>query len=59
MKGVNNEEAVPEYLLNQDWLNELSVLLVKHSGLGLYPDIAAMKTIELYGVYQWLRHLSL
>jgi len=41
-------------LFELGWMEELPILLTKHSGLGVDPDIAGMSIIELWGIYQYL-----
>lgn len=48
----------PEYLLSMAWLNELAVLLARHHGLGITPDLASMSLIELYGPFLHLSRMG-
>ena len=40
------------------WLEELQELALRYPALGVGPDLAALSTIELWGVLQYLRRLA-
>lgn len=40
-----------------DWLNELEMLLVRFSHLGIDADIAALSLVEAWGLYCLLSRL--
>lgn len=42
----------------EPWLDELSMLLERFSGLAISADIAALSLCELWGMYCYLRHLA-
>ena len=44
--------------LNGSWLQELEALVVRHSHLGIAPDIASLSLIEAWGLHQWLIRLG-
>ena len=55
---VDKVSKLPRYLDNFDWLNELELLLVKHSGMGIGAEVYSMTYLELWGLYQWLKHIG-
>lgn len=40
------------------WLDELKILLVRFSDIGITPNIAMMTLRELRGIYRYLTHLA-
>jgi hypothetical protein len=40
------------------WLDDLSSLLARFSGMGIGADIAAMSLCELSGLYSFLRRIA-
>ena len=45
--------------MNRDtWLEQLEMLLIRFSHLGIGADIASMSLIELWAVYQYLLRLT-
>lgn len=40
------------------WRQELEELVVKHSHLGIMPDMASLSLVEAWGLYQWLSRLG-
>jgi hypothetical protein len=40
-------------------LDELEMLLSRHSGLGIGSDVLHMSALELHGLYQFLTRLQL
>lgn len=50
--------VTPEYILSLAWIDELRMLVNKHSHLGIIPDLAHMSTVELWGVYRYLLHME-
>lgn len=42
----------------REWLNDLEMLLFKYSGHGIGADVYSMSLIELWALYQWLKHFG-
>lgn len=40
------------------WLDDLTVLLARFSGMGIGADVAAMSLCELSGLYSFLRRIA-
>lgn len=45
-------------MINQYWLIELEMLLVRFSNLGISNDIAALGLAELWGLYMYLNRMA-
>lgn len=43
---------------NDDWLNELNLLLARYSYLNLNADIATLSLVDLWGLYCYLSRLA-
>lgn len=43
---------------NDDWLDELNLLLARYSYLNLNADIATLSLVELWGVYRYLIRMA-
>lgn len=41
-----------------DWLAELPTLVGRHLGYGIGPDLGALTTVELWGLYCFLKRLG-
>lgn len=49
---------LPKYLDNFDWMAELELLIVRHSGLGIGAEVFSMTYIELWGLYLMLKNMG-
>lgn len=49
-------DNLPKCLDNFDWLIELELLIVRHSGLGIGAEVLSMTYIELWGLYIMLKN---
>ncbi len=43
---------------NQDWVERLTMLMVRFSHLGIGPDIPTLSRDELWGIYRYLDRLA-
>ena len=43
---------------SQDWIKDLHRLAIRHSHLGINPDLSLMTIAEQWGVYLWLQSLG-
>lgn len=43
---------------SQDWIKDLHRLAIRHSHLGINPDLSLMTIGEQWGVYLWLQSVG-
>ncbi len=60
--AINTALAVMSWavveLMNENWLQQLEILLIRFSHLGIGVDIASLSMIELWTVYMHLSRLA-
>ena len=43
---------------NEDWLDRLQIVIVRHPYIGLHTNEASFSLIELWGIYCYLTQLA-